>query len=135
MQSWAFWQKNGFLKLFLTKRWRHFERRSCSWNNYSLMLNYWFLDYHLSVFQKLRYSDTCNQVKSCKTRLVLKSQDSSLNITMRLLSRASDCRCCLVLEKKKTHTNYMSCMEHKNKQTNKQTKHVFFPTLEGELYP
>ena len=38
---------------FLTKRWRYFGRRSCSWNN-CLMLNYWFPDYHLSVFQRLR---------------------------------------------------------------------------------
>ena len=30
-----------------------------------LLLNAKFKDYHLSVFQKLRYSDTCNQVKSC----------------------------------------------------------------------
>ena len=29
------------------------------------MLNYLFKDYHLSVFQKLRPSNTCNQVKSC----------------------------------------------------------------------
>ena len=29
------------------------------------MLNYYDKDYHLSVFQKLRHSDTCNQVKSC----------------------------------------------------------------------
>ena len=29
------------------------------------MLNYQFKDYHLSVFQKLRHSDTCKQVESC----------------------------------------------------------------------
>ena len=29
------------------------------------MLNYQLKDYHLSVLQKLRNSDTCNQVKSC----------------------------------------------------------------------
>ena len=48
---------------FLTKRWRHFGRRFCSWNNY-FILNYEFEDYHLSVFQKLRSSETCNQVAS-----------------------------------------------------------------------
>ena len=30
-----------------------------------LMLNYQLKDYHLSALQKLRYFDTCNQVKSC----------------------------------------------------------------------
>ena len=34
-------KKPGFLKPFLTKLWRHFGRRFCSWNN-CLMLNYWF---------------------------------------------------------------------------------------------
>ena len=48
---WAFWQNPGFLKPFSTKRWRHFWRRFCSWNN-CLILSYSFLDYYLSVFQK-----------------------------------------------------------------------------------
>ena len=46
-------KKNSFLKPFLTKRWRHFGRRFCNWNNW-LMLNYWFPDYRLSVYHKLR---------------------------------------------------------------------------------
>ena len=34
-------KKPGFLKPFLTNRWRHFERRFCGWNN-CLTLNYCF---------------------------------------------------------------------------------------------
>ena len=49
--------KTAFLKPFLTKHWRHFGRRFCGWN-YCLMLKYYFEDYHLSVFQKIRHSDT-----------------------------------------------------------------------------
>ena len=52
-----------FFLPFLTKRWRHGRRLYC-WN-YCLMLNYLSKDYHLSVFQKLRHSNTWNQVKSC----------------------------------------------------------------------
>ena len=49
---WAVWQRTGFFKTILAKRWRHFGRRFCtmSWNK-CLMLNYWFPDYHLSVTQ------------------------------------------------------------------------------------
>ena len=32
-------KKTGFKKLFLTKRWRHFGGRFCSWNSH-LMQNY-----------------------------------------------------------------------------------------------
>ena len=46
----AFWQKIGFSKTIFDKT---CERRSCSLNN-SLMLSYYFEDYRLSVFQKLR---------------------------------------------------------------------------------
>ena len=52
------------LTIFDTKCWRHFERHFCDWSN-CLMLRYSFKDYHLSLSQKLRNSDTCNQVKNC----------------------------------------------------------------------
>ena len=59
----SFLTKNeGFLKPFLTKPWRHFARRFCTYNN-CLMVNCWFLDYSLSVFQKLWWSDMWNLVK------------------------------------------------------------------------
>ena len=43
--------KKQFLKPFSTKRWRHFGRRFCRWNN-CLMLNYLFSDYfQTTIFQ------------------------------------------------------------------------------------
>ena len=57
-------KKNRVFIIFLTKSWHHFEDVSVA-DYYCLLLNYWFKYYHLSVFQKLRHSDTCNQVKSC----------------------------------------------------------------------
>ena len=56
--------KMGFLQAFLTELtlfWKTFLLLKL----YCLLLNYQFKDYHLSLFQKLRRSDTCNQVKSC----------------------------------------------------------------------
>ena len=51
-------------ELFEEKKWlENFGKRFCNCIN-SLMLNYEFKDYHLSVFQKLWESNTCNQVKS-----------------------------------------------------------------------
>ena len=49
---WAVWQRTGFFKTILAKRWRYFGRRFCTmdWNK-GLMLKYWFPDYHLSVTQ------------------------------------------------------------------------------------
>ena len=46
-----------------------------------LLINYYYLDYYLSPFQKLRYSDTYNQVKSCTKHgrpTSMKNQISSL---------------------------------------------------------
>ena len=79
---WPFLTKSGFLKPFLTKHWRHFGRRFCSWNN-CLMTNYWFL-YHLSVF-RLRQSDTCNYKlklhQTWQTRLIFKTKTSTVALT------------------------------------------------------
>ena len=50
-------------------------------------------DYHLSVFQKLRHSDTCNQVKSCtkhsRLRSVSTKTDLSFNFDQQLMLKQS----------------------------------------------
>ena len=79
-------KKPVVLKSFLTKRWRHFGRRFCSWNNCS-MLSYQFPDYHLSVFQKLRCSGPTRETRLkvapnmawWQTRFVLNTQIVALS--------------------------------------------------------
>ena len=56
----VFNKKIVYKKTLLTKRWRHFATRFCSWNN-CLISDMNFQNF-LAVFQKLWYS-TCNHVK------------------------------------------------------------------------
>ena len=79
-----------FFFLILTKRWRHFGRRFCVWNKY-LMLSYWYPDYHLSVFQKLRYFQDVTRLKVAPNMadpISIKDSDSSLkNLILFLIYR------------------------------------------------
>ena len=61
---WAFWQKPGFLKPFLIKRWHHFVRRVCSWNN-CLMLKYFK---KTTIFQWFKNYDSQTHVTWLKVR-------------------------------------------------------------------
>ena len=76
----TFWWKKSFLKPVLTKRWRHFGRRFCDWNN-CLLLNY----FQTTIFQCSKNYGSPTRVTSVnlhrtwQTRLVLKTQDSTLN--------------------------------------------------------
>ena len=56
----SFFDKKLFTVLtILTYRWRHFGK---GFENEQITHA---KDFHLSLFQKLRYSDTCSQLKSC----------------------------------------------------------------------
>ena len=46
---WAFWQKKNQVswKHFLTKCWRHFAKRFCSWNSCVM----WYIDFQPTIFQ------------------------------------------------------------------------------------
>ena len=75
---WASWQKKKKKKkknTFLTKPWRYFGRRFCSWNN-CLMLVYQFPEHHLSVFQKLRLKVATNMANLFS----IKNSDSRLKV-------------------------------------------------------